>query len=317
MKSIVMTVLACFLVSCTPAEPRLRIGVLEWPPYEILRLAEHLDYLDSARFELVDFASPAEAERAYTVGGIDIVALTLDYLVEMTARDPGHRAFLIIDESAGGDAVVSREPVGHLAELAGKRIGVEASELGAYMLSRMLDKAGLTMADVEVVVLDIPDQVPAWRNGDVDAVVSYEPVRSRLLELGGYEVFSSKEIPGEIVDVFITRHSLIEKRGGDLRDFSRAWFLALRRWEEDPESFARLLAPNLDMSPQGFMVSIQGARLIPLEENRYMLGEGKASFLKNIQHFIDAQAVTGRDLPAELLPVIFTPDLLPQAAELR
>jgi len=254
------TLLVAVLAGCTPPDPPLRVGLLEWPPYDILRLARLSGDLPAGQFELVQFRSPAEASRAYAAGGIDIVALPLDYEIRLAEGSDDHRAFIIIDESAGGDAIIGRQPFDSLAGIAGSTIGLESSELGIHMLSRLLDHAGLTAADIDLAFHDYPDQADAWRQGSVDLMITYEPNRSRLLQMGGQVLFSSADIPGEIIDVFIARQSQIEARNADFRRFSRAWFSAVRDWEGDSQSAASRLAPRLGMLSWDVDAFLESAR---------------------------------------------------------
>lgn len=313
MRAAAATLLLFALAGCAPPDPPLRVGLLEWPPYEILRLARLSGDLPAERFELVQFWSPAEASRAYANGGIDIVALPLDYEIRLAEGRNDHRAFIIIDESTGGDAIISRRPLDSLASIAGSTIGLESSELGIHMLSRLLDHAGLTAADVDLVFHDYPDQVDAWRNGSIDLMITYEPNRSRLLQLGGQVIFSSADIPGEVIDVFIARQSQIEARNADFRRFSHTWFSAVREWEHDSQSAASQLAPRLGMTSDAFVDAMSRVRLITLDENRRRLAGKDRVFLESIRRFAATVERNGGTAAPGDVAALFTGDALPMA----
>lgn len=315
MRAAATTLLLAVIAGCAPPDPPLRVGLLEWPPYEILRLARDSGALPPDAVEFVEFQSPAEATRAYAAGGIDIVALTLDYEIRLAQASADHRAFLLIDESAGGDAIISREPLASLADVAGRTIGLESSELGVHMLSRLLERAGLSAADVEMAFFDYPDQVGAWEDGNVDLMITYEPNRSRLLELGGHELFTSADIPGEVIDVFITRQSQIEARKEDFRRFVRGWFAGMQRFQADPGAAAEMLAPRLDMSPDAYMKAMDRVRLVPLDENRRKLNGRDREFLETIRRFAETVERSGGTAAPVDLASLFTDAALPVAED--
>lgn len=285
MKPLIALLLLVGLASCSPPEPPLRVGILEWPPFEIVRLAERMRYWPDSGIELVEFRSPTEAARAYVAGGLDIIALNLDLVLELAARDDDHRVIVVIDESLGGDAVISREPLAELRNIAGKRVGMQAGELGAHMLNRLLDHAGLSPGDLEVVSIDFPDQPLAFSRGDVDLMITYEPVRSQLVAAGGHEIFSSAQIPGEIIDVFVARRSLIEQRRDDYLTFTRGWFTAVQTFHDDPSACAALLATRFDLDAADFLAMLEGVRLFSLADNHAVLGPGNEEFLASIGNF--------------------------------
>ncbi len=303
------------LVACTPPEPPLRVGLLEWPPYAIAWLAVDDPALDEHGVEFVEFQSPAEARRAYLVGGIDIVALTFDYLVELSDRSDDHRALIVIDESLGGDAAISRQPVEELGDIRGLRVGIEASELGAFFASRLLDEAGLAPRDIVPVFVDFPDQLAAWDAGDVDVLLTWEPTRTELLERGGHEIFSSADIPGEIIDVFIARKDLLERRPQHVRAFAAAWFRALERFAADPAAAAEILAPRLRLEPEEFLRAIDGTGLFTLRDNHRVLGGGDAEFLATLGRVVESESLRNRGVTGATLPRLFTPAALPPRAD--
>lgn len=299
------------LGACSEPNPPLRVGILAWPPYHLTYLAQTLKYYEAGLVELVEFQSPAEAARAYLSDNLDVVALTLDYPLDFYAKDPNHRVFVIINESLGGDAVISRDPIVDLSQVAGKRIGLESSALGAHMLYRFLEKAGLHPSDVSLRYFDIPDQLAAYQDQKADVVITYEPTRTQLLALGGHELFSSREIPGEIVDVFLAREQEMRERKDDFRAFAEGWFKAVAHFEQAPEKSADLMAPGLNMEKQEFLATFQGIHVLSLAENHVHLATGKTPFLNKVSEFSRSLELSGRvSVPANARD-LFTAELLP------
>lgn len=270
-RALTLLLVTAQLACMDPPSRPLRVGVVVWPAYELFFLAEAEGFYQGAGLELVSFRSPAEAVRAYRSGLLDAAPLTLEYALQLEAEDPGHSLILVIDESIGGDAVIAQPGFRQASDLRGHRVAVEASALGAYFLRRFLEHSGLEVESVELVSADYSDQEELFRSGAADAVITFEPVRSRLLALGGNEVFSSRQIPGEILDVLVTPDRILEERPGPLLSLVAGWFRAREILDARPLEAARVMAPRENLSAEEFLHALRGARLLGLEENLRLL----------------------------------------------
>ena len=262
---------ALLLAACGPERETLRIGVLVWPPYELAYLAQHRGYFDPGEIELVDYQTPAEVIRAFRYGLIDSCLITTQFVLSDRGAAAPARIAYVIDISHGGDALLVRPGIPSLADLAGRRIAVEASPLGGYMLRRVLDFADLDPEDVELVYVDTPDHVAAYADGAVDAAITYEPYRSRILQLGGVELFSSRQIPGEIVDGLLVPERVLATRAATLRTFVRALERARLDLLESPQEALSVMAGREQLSPEELARTLEGMELVSLAENRRLL----------------------------------------------
>ncbi len=263
--------LGCF---AQPREP-VRIGVNAWPPFELLYLAQEKGFLkaEGVRVDLVDFSSYTGILRSYHQGNIDGFFATLNEIMITENFQDVPAAVLLADYSYGADAVVARDGISRLSDLRGKKIAYEESGLGSYVLERALEISGLAMPDVRVIN-KLPDEgAEAFRRGEVDAVITYEPDLGRLLhEKGAHVVFTSKEIPGEIVDVLALRRPAIEGRADEIRRILRAWFRALDELKAHPQEAAETMARRQNVSVEEFLQGLNGAHIPDLPENRQLLG---------------------------------------------
>lgn len=269
-----LLVLCCLgiLSACSVEEKApLKLGTTVWPGYEPLYLAREKQFLDNQQIELVEFLSASEVMRAYRNGTIDIAALTLDEALSARQYKPESMVFLATDYSAGGDAVIARQGIGDTRALVGKRIGVENTALGAFMLARFLELSGLTEADVELHFLEMSEHESAFLNGQIDAVVTYEPVKTRIINQGGNELFNSTAIPREIVDTLVTTPEVLAQSESEIRGLVNAWDASLAYIRSNRESALKIMAPRLKISPRELDRALQGVELLNLEENRTLL----------------------------------------------
>jgi NitT/TauT family transport system substrate-binding protein len=274
---LLLVMLALMQVGCDDTRQPLRLGTNVWPGYEPLYLAREQGFLDADRVRLVELLSASEVMRAYRNETLDIAALTLDEALLLAQGGIGVQVLLVTDTSFGADAVVARE-AGSMQELRGKRIGVETTALGAYMLSRALEESGMTMADIEPVSLEFNQHEQAFIEQQVDAVVTFEPVRSRLLARGAQVVFDSRRLPNEVIDVLVVRPELVERRPNALRHLIRAWYQSLDYIRTHPADAAQQMSTRLQLPPDQVIASMDGLKIPGPADNLDLL-HGETRFL--------------------------------------
>lgn len=290
-------VLACVvLAGCTSrAAPPIRVGTNPWPGYEPLYLARDIGKLDPAHVRLERMPSTTEVMAAFGAGRLDAAAVTLDEAILLLAGGHDPRVVLVMDTSNGGDAVIARAGTTSVGDLKGLRLGVEKTALGAYMASRALQSAGLSLKDVTVVDLPVDRHAAAFLGGTVDAVVTFEPVKSALLLAGGVELFNSARIPGEIVDVLVVNRRFASEHPGRVREVLAGWFDALAYMKSRPESAYAQIGFRQHLSAEAVRKSYQGLDLPDLDANlRLVIGTGAvpglaaaASRLSQTMHAMD------------------------------
>lgn len=277
-------VLCCALVAsgCSQnGEPTLRIGTGVWPGYEPLYLARQLGHLDSDRIRLIEYTSTSQVMKAYRSGLIDGAAVTLDEAISLQAAGENVRVVLVLDVSDGADALVAHQDIARLEDLEGKRIGVEHSALGAYLISRIIARAQLDESQLQIVPLEVNRHQRAFVNRQVDAVVTFEPVRSRLLENGGQVLFDSSQIPGEIVDVLIVRADRLPQFGGQVEYLQNVWFEVIAQIKKSPQLHLADLNSRLRLEEKDARAAFSAIRFPDRTDNQRMLSaSGKNNLLQ-------------------------------------
>ena len=263
------------------SEPRhpLRFGINAWPPFELLYLAREKGFLRDAgvEIELVDFSSYTGILRSYHQGNIDGFLATLNEVMIAENFQDLPAVVLVADYSFGGDALIARDGVVSMAGLKGRRLAYEESALGSYLLERAFEVGGLSPDAVQIENHVPEDGIQAFVSGRVDALLTYEPDLTRLVnERGARVVFSSREIPGEVVDVLALRRSLLPERSAEMRAVLRAWFRAAEYLKERPDEAAALMAARQGVGASELLTSLRGAHIPDLQENLALLGTREA-----------------------------------------
>jgi NitT/TauT family transport system substrate-binding protein len=295
--------IALALFACGRHPEPLRVGLLVWPPFELPHVAAALGWLPERRVRLVDFRSPAELVRALERGQVDAATLTLDYLPRLAA-DPSTRIVFVVDQSVGGDALVAKPGIESLGALRGRRVALERGELGQRVFAAALAAAGMAPGDVTLVPVDVGDHVRAWEEERADAFVTYEPARTRLLALGGRELFSSREMSRPIVDVLVTRSEAVARHRRAFEELVAAWLRAAELLGRDSAGVARVAARRERLAPEAWLTTLRGVRLVSLAENRALLHARDTTLVAELRRLLTAHGATDAAAPRHLEPAI-------------
>jgi NitT/TauT family transport system substrate-binding protein len=263
--------LGSFAGCATDEEPGLRIATNPWIGYELLYLSRELGHLDNTGVHLVELLSNSDSIQALSAGTVDGAGLTLDEALAARAVGLDLKIVLVFDYSVGADVLLARPEIGHLAALKGKRIGVEQTGVGALMLDAALKQAGLIAADIKVISLTVDQHLDAYRNGEVDALVTFEPVAGQVAAAGARRLFDSSGIPGSIIDVLALSTKALEANPKTARQLVARYFQAQAYLRQNPTDAARLLAPRLGLTPAAVQAGYQQIALPDLAENRRLL----------------------------------------------
>lgn len=264
---------ALALLTGCPASPPppLRIGANPWLGYEPLFLAKEMGFFAGGAVQPVRFASASAAIAALGEKKLEGAALTLDEVLSVSQFDKDLAIVLVIDFSQGADALLVRPGITRGADLKGRRIGVESSAVGAYMLQRFLEKNGLTEKELSVVHLPVDKHEAAFAAGEIAALITFEPVKSHLLAKGARVLFDSSEIPGEIIDVIVVRASYLRGNQKVVEQLLAGWFKALAQLRSKPAAAAEKMQPALGLSAEEVLKGYTGLRLPDRRENRALL----------------------------------------------
>lgn len=286
--------LSLLLASCGPRyQAPLTVGSNTWIGYEPLYLARDLGYYEGHNLRLVELGSTSQALDALRVGKLDLAALTLDEALLLLQEQVPISVLWVLNVSAGADTVIAQPHITSLEQLRGKRIGVEQTAVGAYMLDAALRQAGMQVEDVSILPMPIDEHVASWRQGAVDAVVTFDPARQVLLNEGGVELITSAALPGEIVDVLVARHEALACCSARIASLIAGQQRALRYLQEHPEDALKRMSPRQGVPPENVAQALQGVQL-PSDVGNHALLTGRPAALElSAQHLTEVMNMRG------------------------
>lgn len=263
----VVTITGCAEERQTP----LHIATNVWIGYEPLYLARSLAYFKESTVRFHEMTTASDVLKAFRNRTIDVAALTLDEALLLVQDGIDVRILLVTDISNGADVIIAKPSLKSIRDLKGKRVGVESMALGAYVLSRALDKAGLTPRDVTIVPVAVQEHERAYAAGKIDAVVTFEPAKTKLRALGGRSIFDSSEIPNEIIDVIVVRADILHSKSGQLKELEDGWFKALEYLQKNPADATRRMGKREGVTAAQFSDALKGIIIPDKNENKRLL----------------------------------------------
>ncbi len=271
----ILLLLFVALLGCQPESESIRIGSNRWLGYAPIYLADDLGWTAPSGIRLVEYPNTTGVLRGFRNGMLDAAMLTLDetLLLQDSAAELDLEIILVTNVSAGADALFARAPLTNLKDLAGQRIGVENTALGAYFLSRVLDQAGLRIDDLQVVSLPVHEQTAAFAAGDVDAVITFASEGPALESKGARRIFDSRRLPGEIVDVLVVDRQRVTRE--QRRRLRALWFDALRTWQDNRGETDPRLHARLGLTPMALQVTLDGLLMGDRAVNLQWFDEGQ------------------------------------------
>lgn len=214
------------LAACTAAPP-LRVGIHPWIGYQTLNLAHEFGWLPDT-VSLSAGSSARDSQQGLRSGTLDAAALTLDEVLRLRAGGLKLTVLMIFNVSSGADMVVAKPDIGAVSGLEGKRLAVERSAVGELMLANVLASGRLPETAVQVIDLPVDQHLEAWRKGEIDAAITYEPFASALVQHGAARLIDSRAFPPLIYDVLVVRSERLEPLRAQLRGLLQAHFRALQ-----------------------------------------------------------------------------------------
>jgi len=247
--------------------PPVNVVTTPWLGNAPLFAARQRGLFDPTEVRIVEVSTDFDAWRAIIERRAEFATGTLFDVMHGIDRGADIRIVMALDFSSGADGVVAREGIPDLASLRGKRIGVEKSTLTHFVLLRALERVGLREGDVQLEHLSLEESKLALEEGRIDAASLWEPFLSQAAAPPRRKLFTSAEIPGEIIDVLVARKDVLEERPDDVARIIRGFDAATLALDGDPANAAEVAAGFLGTSAEEMRPALANIDLLDLGQN--------------------------------------------------
>lgn len=285
---LILALPAC--VSVTPTRP-IRLEISAWAGVEPAQLAADMGYYAKrgAPVEMIRFSAYTDGIQALRTGRVDAGMQTLDDVIRGVAQGRDLKVVLFTDYSFGGDGIVAHNTIRTLADLRGKRVGVETGSVSHYSLLQALKGTGVSETDFEII------NIPAWEikeaffAGTIDAGATWEPYLTEIAREGnGRVLVTSKDYPRAIVTTMVMSGDLIRTRPREAQAMVAAYFDALAYTFANPDDAYTRMGKAEGVSREEFASHVAGLQFFDLNANRTAFdANNSASMHTQTQAIID------------------------------
>jgi NitT/TauT family transport system substrate-binding protein len=258
----------------------LKIGYSDWPGWVAWQIAIDKGWLKDicldVEFDWFDYSASLDA---FSAGKLDATFATNgDALVVGSGGAKGVMV-MATDYSSGNDMIIGKPGVKSLADLKGKKVGVEVGLVDNLLLLYALQRVGLSDSDVTLVNTKTNDTPQVLASGQVDAIGVWQPTAGIALRTvpGSTPIFSSANAPGLIYDVLLVSP-------GSLAEHRADWSKLISIWDRvvhyigDPATQTdaiEIMSARVGLTPDAYRPLLAGTHLLDLAANTTVFLKGK------------------------------------------
>ncbi len=262
--------------------------------------------------EIVQINDYVESINQYTAGAFDGVSATnMDTLSIPSGGGVDTTALIVGDYSNGNDAVILKGE-GGLADLAGKPVNLVELSVSHYLLARGLDSVGLAEADLGGVInTSDADMIAAYATSDVEAVVTWNPLVSAILEdPTATKVYDSADIPGEIIDIMWVNTETLADNPKFGKALTGAWYELMGLMQSGDEAALTAMAEASGTDLAGYKAQLASTEMFWNAADAVAFTESDAlkDTMVNVSEFLFDKGILGEGAPSADFVGVAYPD---------
>lgn len=252
------------------AEP-LKIAYSDWPGWVAWEIGIQKGWFEEAgvdvEFVWMDYVASMDA---YAGSQVDAVTMTNGDALVTGATGKPSVGIIINDFSNGNDKIVGGPGIESLADLKGKKVGVEIGFVCHLLLLKGLESVGMTESDVELVNMSTNDAAQTLASGDVSAVGAWQPNSGQALAevAGSSEIFTSADAPGIIYDLLYVSPESLKAQRDDWMKVVGVWYRIVDYLQDEanmPEAL-EILSARVEITPEEYLPFFGGTKILTLDE---------------------------------------------------
>ncbi len=252
--------------------------------------------------EIVQINDYVESIIQYSAGEFDgVTATNMDTLSISSGGGVDTTALIVGDYSNGNDAIILKGE-GGLADLAGKPVNLVELSVSHYLLARGLDSVGLAEKDLASVInTSDADMIAAYSTSDVEAVVTWNPLVSTILEEpGATKIYDSSDIPGEIIDIMWVNTDTLTANPAFGKALTGAWYELMTLMEAGDEAVLTAMAEASGTDLAGYKAQLASTEMFwkPADAVAFTSDEALKTTMVNVAEFLFDKGILGEAAPS-------------------
>jgi len=262
--------------------------------------------------EIVQINDYVESINQYTAGAFDGVSATnMDTLSIPAGGGVDTTALIVGDFSNGNDAVIIKGD-GELADLAGKPVNLVELSVSHYLLARALDSVGLKESELDAVInTSDADMIAAFSTDDVEAVVTWNPLVSTILEdPNAKKLFDSSDIPGEIIDLMVVNTETLAANPSFGKAMAGAWYEVMGLMAAGDEAVLTAMAEASGTDLDGYKAQLASTEMFydPAAAVAFTESAELPATMVSVAEFLFDKGILGEGAPSADFVGVAYPD---------
>lgn len=264
--------LALLTINTLSAKEPLKIGYSDWPGWVAWQIGIEKGWFEeegvAVEFQWMDYVASMDA---YAAGLVDAVTMTNgDALVTGGTGKPSV-GIIINDYSNGNDMVVAAPGINSLADLKGKKVGLEEGFVIHLLLIKGAEAAGIDPSSFTIVNTPTNETPQVLASGAVDAIGAWQPNSGEALKAvaNSKPILTSADVPGVIYDLLCVDPESLETNREEWAKVVKVWYRIVDylKDEENIDDALAILAKRVSITPEEYEPLFGGTYILTLEES--------------------------------------------------
>jgi NitT/TauT family transport system substrate-binding protein len=258
----------------------VKLGFSAWPGWFQWQVAQDKEIFENNKIgvNLKWFDSYNDSIAALNAGTIDANSQTLGDTINSIANGKDLVVVLTNDNSTGNDKIIINDQIKSVKDLKGKKVAAEAGTVDHFLLVQALQRAGMSMKDIQFVPMETSKAADAFAAGQIDAVAVFAPFTTKALKRpGSRELFSSKDFPGSISDHLVFTRKFIKEHPEQVQATVNSWFATLEHINQgkNKDEADLIMAKRAGVTMAEYKDYLDGTKIFNVEDNLEAFKSGK------------------------------------------
>ncbi|MDV3127314.1 ABC transporter substrate-binding protein [Mycobacterium sp. 21AC1] len=284
----------------------MNIAINPWIGYGpwYVAKAKGFDKAHGVDLQFVDFVDNKDLYAAVASGRLDSTEALISTALRFQSSNIPLKVVLFQDVSNKADALIGAEGVGSVADLRGKKVAYDEGGGHEMFLRLALEKAGLTMTDIDGVPLSPDKAGAALIAGEVQAAVTYEPYIGQALAHsdGASLIASAGEFPGIISDSWLVSDKFANEHPDTVTGALEAWNEGVEFFRSNEAEAIAIMAKAAGAGVDELTTTYGGLELYNAKESLEFFNTGFDPLAQKILGIMkDQDSIDGHADPATLV----------------
>jgi NitT/TauT family transport system substrate-binding protein len=258
----------------------VKLGFSAWPGWFPWQVAQDKQLFDLQKVSVNTkwFDNYNDSIAALETHKIDANSQTLADTISSVAKGQDLVVVLTNDNSTGNDKIVIAEQIKSIKDLKGKKVAAEEGTVDHFLLVQALQRAGMSIKDIQFVPMETSKAADAFAAGQVDAAAVFAPFTTKALKRpGSRELFSSKDFPGSISDHLVFNRKFVNEHPEKVQAIVNSWFETLKYISSglNRNDADTIMAKRAGVSMAEYKDYIDGTKIFNIEDNIEAFKSGK------------------------------------------